>query len=431
MSTGLAAALAGLSLCAPAHASGFYLQEQSVRGDGRAFSGEVADVGPESLWWNPAAIASSPEAAFGAISGIFPSADVDDRGSTLTLPVPPAGLTVPVGGRPHAGDPIENGPVVAAGWARPVGERFALGLSLATPFGEAIQYQPDSFARYGALTSNLLTADLQLTGAYQAAPWVDVGLGLDAVYTSARLTNALPNLAPGAPDGFSDLHGSGWDWGWNVGARVHPPLDDRWSVGLSYRSAVRREFPIDVTIGGLLGPLAAANANTQGSARITTPWFASIGGRYRVTSALTLDGQIQRVGWSEFRDIRIEFPGVSQAIPQDFHDITSAAFGLDYAVNPRAVVRAGVQWDPTPTPDIGRSLRLPDGDRWLFGIGGELGMGANFTLEGALEYADFLGSQVNNRPVFFEGTPAQTVAHYVADSNGRATVVSIGARWRF
>ena len=85
------AAFACLSLHAPAHAGGFYIQEQSTRGAGRAFSGEAADTGPESLWWNPAAIAYSPAQAYGSISGIFPHADVDDRGSTITFPGrPPA-----------------------------------------------------------------------------------------------------------------------------------------------------------------------------------------------------------------------------------------------------------------------------------------------------------------------------------------------------
>src|SRR4028119_887096 len=52
----------------PAIASGFYLQEQSVRGWGRANSGEVADGGPASLWWNPAAIGwdERSSASFGA-----------------------------------------------------------------------------------------------------------------------------------------------------------------------------------------------------------------------------------------------------------------------------------------------------------------------------------------------------------------------------
>ena len=47
--------LAG-GIASSANAAAFYLQEQSVRGAGRAFSGEVADQGAASLWWNPASI---------------------------------------------------------------------------------------------------------------------------------------------------------------------------------------------------------------------------------------------------------------------------------------------------------------------------------------------------------------------------------------
>src|SRR3954471_14515599 len=50
------AGLLVLTAGSPAAAAGFYLQEQSVRGWGRANSGEVADQGPASLWWNPASI---------------------------------------------------------------------------------------------------------------------------------------------------------------------------------------------------------------------------------------------------------------------------------------------------------------------------------------------------------------------------------------
>ena len=57
-----AAAIAGVAMAPKAHAAAFYLQDQSVRGLGRAYSGEVADTGVESLWWtrrpSPAARAS-------------------------------------------------------------------------------------------------------------------------------------------------------------------------------------------------------------------------------------------------------------------------------------------------------------------------------------------------------------------------------------
>jgi long-chain fatty acid transport protein len=55
---GIATLLAGTAgLASPALAGGFYLQDQSTKASGRAFSGEVADTGAESLWWNPASIA--------------------------------------------------------------------------------------------------------------------------------------------------------------------------------------------------------------------------------------------------------------------------------------------------------------------------------------------------------------------------------------
>ena len=68
----LATAVVGsFGFASVAHAQAFYLQEQSARGAGRAFSGEVADTGPQSLWWNPASIAGMEhgEAAINA-SGI-------------------------------------------------------------------------------------------------------------------------------------------------------------------------------------------------------------------------------------------------------------------------------------------------------------------------------------------------------------------------
>lgn len=65
-----------------AGAAGFYLQEQSVRGCGRANSGEVADQGPASLWWNPASIGGIEEssAVFGAVA-VFPRGRADDAGT--------------------------------------------------------------------------------------------------------------------------------------------------------------------------------------------------------------------------------------------------------------------------------------------------------------------------------------------------------------
>jgi long-chain fatty acid transport protein len=81
-----------------------------VRGAGRAYSGEVADRGAASLWWNPASIAGlDKNEIYGGVHLVQVDSQVNDRGSTLTRPVIPGGLTTSVGGDRIAGGPINNG----------------------------------------------------------------------------------------------------------------------------------------------------------------------------------------------------------------------------------------------------------------------------------------------------------------------------------
>ena len=83
----LAAAALGLGLESAAHAAGFYLQEQSARAVGRAFSGEAADTVPDSLWWNPSAIGGAAErSAYFGLAVVSPSGDVSDTGTLILRP---------------------------------------------------------------------------------------------------------------------------------------------------------------------------------------------------------------------------------------------------------------------------------------------------------------------------------------------------------
>jgi long-chain fatty acid transport protein len=420
----LAGAL-GLAAAAPAQAGGFYLQEQSVRGTGRAYSGEVADQGVASLWWNPAAIARSPREAYVGAHAIFVDAEVANRGSTITYP---GGTTAPVGGEPRAFNPIQDGVAPNLAIATPIGDRFAIGLSLAAPYNFTTEYKRNAWARYDGLTSRLTTADAQLTGAMRVTDWLDLGAGVDAQYTEAKLSTAYPNLSPLLPDGVSQLSGDGWSWGWTVGAQAHL---DRLTLGASYRSAMDHDLDGKVFVGGLLGPLAGGNIDAAGSAAFTTPWIATVGARYRITDRLTLNGQVQRFGWSKFDDIEVSTPAGPEILAQNYKDTTSGAVGVDFAVNDRLTLRAGAQYDPTPTPDDERTARVPDGDRWLYGVGATGRIGERLQVDAALAYIDFAKSAVNHDTTFYAGTPAAATSRLRGDVTGQGYVMSLGLRTTF
>lgn len=418
----MAAGGASLAVASAAHAGGFYLQEQGVRGTGRAYSGEAADQGVESLWWNPASIAQSGPEVYAAVNGVFVDGSMIDRGSTLTLP---GGVTVPVGGDPRIERPIENGVVPNLAGATPIGDRFVIGLSLNAPFNLTTAYPPDSWTRYDALKSRVFTADGQLTVAVRATSWLDLGVAADVQYADAKLTNALPNLIPGAPDGVQSLEGHAWDWGWTAGAQAHfGPL----SLGASYRSSIGHDLRGTAQAQGLLGPLAAANFTAPASAAFRTPWIATLGARYRLTDRLTLNGQVQRFGWSEFGAIDVVTPAGRQTIAEGYRDTTSGGAGLDYALSPSVSLRTGVQYDPTPTPDVGRDARAPDGNRWLFAAGASAKLSRRITVEAAVAYIDFQSSALDRATTFYGGAPAAVTSQLSGESQASGYVLSLGVR---
>ena len=416
-----------LTASTPAMAAGFYLQEQSVRGWGRANSGEVADSGPESLWWNPASIggATEKEGSFGATI-FLPVGDLDDNGTTIDRPgLPP----VAAGGIASIQDPVRKGVAPHNGAVLPLGKKLALGLVITSPFSFTSDYDPAGWQRYSAIHTRLTTIDIQPSIAFMPTPWLSLGAGVNVEYANAFLSNALPNLAPGSPDGRIRLKGSGWDLGWSAGAQLHPAKGV--TIGIAYKSAIRHVLDGSVEISGLAGPLAARNALADTEARFSTPWQLIVGARAAVSKSLTLDVQAVRFGWSKFDRINVAAP-LNAQIPQDYHNTWSVAFGADEAVSDRLTVRAGIQIDPTPTPAIGRSPRVPDADRIDYNIGASFKAGKRLTLDAAAAWTDFEDDTILRNETFYGGTPAQTdVVTSGRESSQRAIVLSLGGRLKF
>jgi long-chain fatty acid transport protein len=410
-----------------AEAAGFYLQEQSVRGWGRANSGEVADQGAASLWWNPASIAGATEseAVFGA-TGILPRGKVEDAGTLIDRPgVPP----VPVGGPSLLRDPIVRGVAPHNAFALPLGDKIAFGLAVTAPFSFTSDYDPSGWQRYSAIRSRLLTLDFQPSVAVKATEWLGLGAALNIQYSDAWLSNALPNLAPGSADGRLRLTGSGWDWGWTAGLQLRPA--ERVTIGLAYKSAVEHKLEGPVEISGLAGPLAARNQKARTVARFTTPWQLTAGARLGVTKSLTLNAQAVHSGWSKFDRIEIAAP-ISNAIVQNYKDTWSLAVGFDQAVGERLTLRAGVQIDPTPTRDSGRDPRVPDADRVDYNVGATWRMSGHISLDAAAGLTDLENSPISRDERFYAGTPAQI--DILTDGRGRSQsvlVFALGGRMSF
>lgn len=413
-----ATALVGL-MASQAVAGGFYLQEQSARGAGRAFSGEVADKGAASLWWNPASIArSGREVTFG-VHYIAPSADLKNSGTSAYL----MGNQVPVANTKDVNDVISSGVAPNSAYVHPVNDKLTLAISVAAPYNFTTKVGADTFARYSNLKSRVTNVDVQGTVAYKATEWLDLGFGISASYMDANLQSALLNL-PGQPDGKETLKGDAWDFGYTLGAQGH---FDGIDVGLSYRSAIKHDLDGNVTVEGLSGPLAVANFSQSGKANFTTPDMWIFGVRAPMTDKLTFNAMVQRTGWSNLDAIRINVTGHPVPNPvMNYRDVTSYAFGLDYVHSPKWTFRGGVQFDPTPTPDKGRDARVPDADRVIIGLGGTYNHSDKLGFDFALSHAQFDKTNINT-----DAVTSVTTVKTRGTADGEAWIFSAATRFKF
>ncbi len=418
-----------LAVMAPASgwASGFYLQDQSARGTGRAYSGEGADEGPDSMWWNPASIAGLGHSELDSnLAGILIWSKARNQGSTIDR----FGNVLPVGGRGTDTNPVSNGLLPSSAAALRLSDRWAVGLAVTSPFSFITKYDPTSWTRYAALTSRLETIDIQPTLAWRPASWLGIGGGPNIERSLAALSSALPNLSPLEADGTQTFHGSGWNVGYNLGVQLHL-LDDRLTLGAAYRSRIRHSLSGELDVVGLGGYLEAQNFQS-GDARgnYTTPWAATFSARYRLTRRLTLDAQVVHTGWSEFDAVRITQP-VSSTAAENYSDVTSGAIGADFAVTPRWVVRAGIQYDPTPVPAADRDPRVPDADRVLLGVGTSLRLTEYLSVDGSALYLDAAPSHIDRDASAYAGTPLSTPIVLRGEVKSSGLILALGTRLQF
>lgn len=411
-----------------ANASAFYLQEQSVRAAGRAFSGEAADQGASSLWWNPAAIAGNETSSiYGGISAIMPKGDVANVNTRI---VRPGQAPAAVGGNQVSKNPLNKGFLPSGAIGYKLNDQWALGLAVTAPFSFATNYENNSWARYSADKTKLTTFDLQPSIAFAPSPLIGIGIALNAEHSKASLSNSVPNLSPLLPDGHQTLRGKGWDFGWSAGVQLHPsPMID---LGLSYKSSVKHVLKGSITTAGLLGPLATQNGTISNvKATFRTPWQAIGSARIHATDALTLNAQVVRAGWGKFDAIRLGAP-LNAALPQNYKNAWSYAVGVDYDVTPVWTMRGGIQIDKTPTQDGQRDARVPDASRINFALGTSYKISESITVDAAANYVDFKNETIDRPGGFYVGTPAQTLLLTSGQlRDARAIILALGARMSF
>lgn len=421
-----------------AQAASFYLQEQSVSGLGTAFAGAAADTPDAStVFYNPAGMVNlrRPEIQVGA-SVLLPNADFDDTGSTYTAPAGLGGATAGITGE-DSGNPFDPELIPHMYGVLPINDRFALGMGVSAPFGLADKYDEDFTGRYNSTDSQLMTIDFQPTAAMKVNHWLNIGAGVNIQYAYANLKNKIPapTAGGGAPDPEADgslkLAGDDWSVGYNLGLQLMPT--DTTKIGLTYRTSINHRLEGDVDLlnptSGLPIPgfVSGAETTVSGSAKLSTPDIASFAVSQQLDEKWTVLGSVNWYGWSNFDNIPVTTSGLgNSATDQNYENTWGFAVGARYRLNDKWLLKAGVQYDQTPTVNGDRSTRIPDGDRiWL-------ATGATYSLTPAIDL-DMAAAFVNVSEEEVEVTDAYDSGTVVTrgDTDGSVGIVAAAIKYKF
>lgn len=418
-------------------AGAFFIPQQSITGLGRAFAGGAAAATDAStVFSNPAGVTELERAEATTGATLFNSRlSFDNTGSTVA--------TVGTGGAPVAytggdgGNPFAPQLVPNIYVAQPLmGRRLWLGIGVTAPYGLALKYDRDWFGRYDSIKSRLTVMNIGPSAAYRLNDRVSLGAGIDVQYARAVLSNAVPDvLRIGGPslgsDGYSELDGSDWSAGFNVGVLIKPLPSTR--IGAHYRSGISHRLDGDNTISGLGGALAAANGRRDGRTDLELPDIVSLAVAHKVHPKLTLAAEAQWFNWSRFEEIRLQFDDGSpdQAIPQNYDDSVAVSIGFDYALSGDLTVRGGFRYDQTPTVDGFRQTSVPDADSYAVALGASYAPWDQVVVDLAYYYAwwDDIDIDVDRQFAFAPGV-AGTV-NVKGTGSSHSHIVGVNLRYRF
>jgi long-chain fatty acid transport protein len=432
------AALGLLAIAPAAFADSFAINEYSARDLGLANAGRATQTGDAgAAFGNPALLVRLHRAMVtGNVSSILGDAQFDDRGSTDLL------------GGSLGGDTsgfLKDAIVPALHAVYPLNERMALGLSVTAPFGLSTKYDSDWAGRYQAIKSSLRTIDINPSFSWQATDTLSLGVGVSAQYAKATLTSAIDfgavcfgsfgpttcgtlGLTPQSADGYSQIEGDDWKFGWNAGLAWTPNAN--WTVGLTYRDGPDHKlkgdalFSVPSSAAILTG--TGAFSNTTGSAKLNLPAEAELGVRWQTTPKLALYASTQWKQWSDLKELRVDFDNPAQpdsAEPLNYQDSTRYSIGGEYALSDKWMVRAGFALDQSPTQAAFRTARIPDNDRKIYALG------ASWTPSDAWQM-DVAYNRIEIDDTAFDKT-GNFGDELTGLYSGHADVISIGATRRF
>jgi long-chain fatty acid transport protein len=182
-------------------------------------------------------------------------------------------------------------------------------------------------------------------------------------------------------------------------------------LGVTYLSPVKLDFSPTPTIGGVVPSIGSALAGrSQVNMGLTVPQTVMFGVYQELSPKWAVMADLGWQNWQKFgeAEVSVDTPGGAQTSTittsrLNYQDTWHGALGAQYRYSERWLFSSGVAFDSSAEESADRSVFLPMGQTWRFGLGAEwqatqklsLGTGYEFAWMGSMSVDQ--GSDANAR----------------------------------
>jgi long-chain fatty acid transport protein len=251
----------------------------------------------------------------------------------------------------------------------PLGEKVHVGLGTLSYFGLAEDYNNDWVGRYYVQDSALLGMTIMPSISYEVTDWLSIGAGLNAMYGYLKTDIAVNNGI--GTDGQMSLKDRTWGFGANVGALIK--VGEKTRLGVTYLSAVNLDFAETPTFSGLGPVMGAILANPRElDLGVSVPQSAMLSAYHALSDKWAVMADFGWQDWSEFGYVQagVESGGTT-TLNLKYKDTWHGAVGTQYRASEKWLLSAGVAFDSSAVDSANRTVTLPMGQAWRFGLGAQ------------------------------------------------------------
>ena len=254
----------------------------------------------------------------------------------------------------------------------PVTEKLTVGLGTFSYFGLAEDYGNNWAGRYFVQKATLLGLTFMPAASFKVNDWLAIGGGLNAMYGYLDTEVAVNNLI--GSDGKMKIKDHVWGFGGNGGIMITPREGTR--IGVNYLSQVDLNFnarPGFNNLGPGLGVVLAHPPTLD--LGVTVPQSVMVGMYQDLNPKWALMADVGWQNWSKFGEVAV---GVNNGSPSGSKDLTTqlhyddtwhGALGMQYKYSEKWRFTGGFAYDTSAVSDKNRSVVLPMGEAYRFGIG--------------------------------------------------------------